>query len=93
MDNTSEETLETLSFDEILVEALIANTALARSLPRSNASEALKERIAQLRQEARRRDALMSQALALSKEIESLEAQVAEQKGRARARSRTRGAK
>lgn len=67
------ESIRTLSFDEILVEALIANTALARTLPRSLASDALKKRIEALRQEARRRDTEGAKAFALLEDLDKIE--------------------
>jgi hypothetical protein len=57
MSYTDETSVEDLSFYEILIEAIIANSALSRSLPKSNASDAIKARLEILKAEARRRDA------------------------------------
>lgn len=75
-----------LSFEEILIDALICQAALVRTLPKSSASDALKKRIETLRAEARRRDAMLGKASTLLNEIEKLEASIDEKKGRARHR-------
>jgi len=68
-----EDDARSLSFDEILAEALIANTALSRTLPKSLASDALKARIETLRTEARRRDADSAKAYELLDELNRIE--------------------
>lgn len=68
-----EDDVRSLSFDEILVECLIANTALARTLPKSLAADALRSRIETLRKEARRRDEDHAKAKALLDELDQID--------------------
>lgn len=91
----AEDDVRSLSFDEILVEALIANTALARTLPKSLAADALRRRIEVLRAEARRRDADLAKTSArlderiaeINRAIEALE-DTGTKKARRRARKK-----